>query len=684
MKVSRRSWWWLLVVALGTTFSLVIGLRAPRMEPTHGRPVVETPPPEVPPAGVVPPEGAERTAQELPPDAPAQDAAAAASDPFVRWLRDPEQGLLVEGIVTVLDAEDREHGEEDGEFMPLALLEGNGGGGRKVAVHAGRFRMHFPRGRELGIASLVLGGRRAFLPEDPKKPPSTSIGDEGTQIRFAVVEGQPIHVLARWARPFRLHVVDARDGQELDDVTVVLARGDWHTKNARHPGALASAETLVEHGKSPLELAGPRASSNLQWQDVVWAHAAGRTWGRVRVDFEQGGEATLGLEAGADLEVTLVGAIPPAPATQKLPGEDDDSRAVLRLRPRDLASLALEAPPASRGPTRFEGLAPGSFDLSLERGKSWDRPQQLGRTPVELVAGATTHAEIVVTPPQEPRRVRVAGTLHLSHEWKCVWLDLRFEPFAVPGGTSLEARALGLTDLAAIAGSPDLFRFELTPILPGRYLVRCYAFAFQQMIETGDAGRDDLALSIGDPADVLVHALDAANDLPVRDDGLLLWTCRWPGESRSGGLAATKWDEARQAWRFRAPAGEVELWVAFGSRVWELAEASPYITVRPGDNEFTLRVRRAFGFFVHFEVDGRKIDCPRDATKIRIEPEEGEPIAIEVRTFQDDGFFVRAPSAGRWRVVVPPLAGYEPVDPVEVTLQAGVIERLAIPLRRRE
>ncbi len=683
MQAPRKSWWWLLLVALGTTFSWVISSRAPRMEPTHERPVAETPLPVVPPAGAVPPAGVERTSQELSPDTAAPDAATAPSDPFVRWLRDPEQGLLVEGTVTVLDAEDREHGEEDGEFLPLALLEGSGGGGRKVAVHAGRFRMHFPPGRELGIASLVLGGRSAYLPPDPKRPASGQTG-ERTRLQFAVREGQPIHVLARWARPFLLHVVDAHDRVELDDVTVVLARGNWTTNDALHPGALASAEKLVEQAPSPIELAGPHDRSDLQWMDSVWAHAAGRTWGKTIVDFEKGGEATIALGPGADLEVTLIGTIPPAPATQRLSYEPDDSQAVLRLRPRDLPALALEAPPARRGPTRFEGLAPGSFDLSLERGKSWDRPQRLGRTPVELVAGATTLAEIVIAPPQEPRRVRVAGTLHLSHEWNCVWLDLRFEPFAVPGGTSLEARALGLADLAAIAGSPDLFRFELTPVLPGRYLVKCYAFAFQQMIETGDAGRDDLALSIGDPADVLVHALDAANDLPVRDDGLLLWTCRWPGESRSGGLAATKWDEARHGWRFRAPAGEVELWVAFGSRLWELAEPSPYLAVRPGDNEFTLRVRRAFGFFLRFEVDGRKVDCPRDATTIRIEPEEGEPIAIEVRTFQDDGFFVRTPSAGRWRVVVPPLAGYEPVDPVEVTLQGGVIERLAIPLRRRE
>jgi hypothetical protein len=683
MKVPRRTWWWLLVVALGTTFSWVIALRTPRMEPTHVRPAVETPPPAVPPAGVVPMAGAERTAQEPPRDTAAPDAAVASSDPVARWHRDPEQGLLVEGTVAVLDAEDREHDEEDGEFVPLALLEGSGSGGRKVAVHAGRFRMHFPPGRELGIASLVLGGRSAFLPLDPKRPASSRTG-EGALFLFTVVEGQPIHVLARWARPFLLHVVDAHDRVELGDVTVVLARGDWTTNDALHPGALASAEKLVEQARSPIELAGPHDRSNLQWMDTVWAHAAGRTWGRTIVDFEKGGEATIELGPGADLEVTLSGTIPPAPATQKLSYEPDDSLAVLRLRPRDRTQLALEAPPARRGPTRFEGLPPGPFDLSLERGKSWDRPQQLGRTPVELVAGSTAHATITITPPQEAQRVRVAGTLHLSPEWKCTWLDLRFEPLAVPGGTSLEARSLALGDLVPVAGSPDLFRFELAPVLPGRYLVKSSVFAWQQTIETGDAGRDDLALSIGDPADVLVHALDATTGLPVKDEGLLLWNGRWPEESTGGGLKATKWDDERQAWSFRAPAGEVELRVTFESQRWELCEPTPFLTVRPGSNEFTIHVQRATGVLLRFEVDGKRIEWPRDATTIRVEPAEGEPIGIAVHDLEKDGLFVRAPSVGRWRVVVPPLAGYEPVDPIDVTSQTGTIERLAIPLRRRE
>jgi hypothetical protein len=396
-----------------------------------------------------------------------------------------------------------------------------------------------------------------------------------------------------------------------------------------------------------------------------------------------GAETTVELAAGADLDVTLVGEIPPAPRSQKISFDADETIAVLRLRPRDLLQLVLEAPPRIPGPTRFEGLPAGSFDLSLERGRFYDRPQVLGRTQVELVAGATTQATITIEPPQEPRRVRLAGTLLLSPDWDCKWLDLRFEPVDVPGGTSLEERGLEMKDLKPVAESPGVYRFELAPVLPGRYLVNSYVFSWQQVVETGDAGRDDVVIAIGDPADVLVHLLDAATDLPVHEEKLLLWNCRWPEETTGGGLKSARWDAERQAWSFRAPAGGIELRVAYESRRFELVAPNPYVTVHPGFNELTLRVQRASGVLLHFEVDGRRIGWPSDAGLLHVEPPEGEAIRMAVRSVQDEGVFVPTPSAGRWRLLLPSLKGYEPVAPIDLTAEPRTVRHVAIPLRRR-
>ena len=624
---------------------------------------------------------------------------AESTDPVIRWLHDQDQGVLVEGTVSVLDAGDREHTEEDGEFTPIASSGRRGGGGRRVPVHAGRFRMHLAKGLSLGIESMVLGGRSAFVIESPTLAPSDT--EVGRLNRIAIVEGEPVHVFARWTRPVVLHVVDSSSKVDLENVDVFLLAPNWRTNDFSHPGSLQSAETLVDRDRSPIALEGPpvadgtlpatRKRSNLQWQDTVRVRAPGHAWGKALVDFQKGGDTTVELAPGADLEVTLIGMIPLPPPTQTISNDQDDSVAVLRMSNSD--TFAFEVPPSKSGPTRIEGLAPGSFELRLERGKFWDRPQVLGRTHVDLVAGSTTHATLTIEPPQELRRVPLAGTVRLSPKWNCTWLDLRFEPIAVPGGSSLEERGLELKDLKPVNGAPDLFRFSLLPILPGRYIVKSFAYSYLQTIETGDAGRDDVLISIGDPADVLVHALDEATNQPVRDEHLLLWNCRRPVEPTGVGLNSTKWDDERQAWSFRAPAGEIELRVALMTGLFELCEPSPFFRVNPGPNDLTIHVRHATGFMISFARDGETVAWPRGAvSKIRIESIDGQPVADSTRSEgsimsdsgpakRDDENLFRVPTGGTWRIIVAPLDGFDSIAPIEATVTAGEIRPVSIPLR---
>src|SRR5574342_267094 len=108
--------------------------------------------PELPaPVAAGAPSEAARHEEERPADAP--PPAPASDDPFIRWLRDPEQGIVVEGTITVVDEKGVEHEKESGTFVPLALKDGNGGGGRSAVVEEGGFRLHLPPGRDLSIAN---------------------------------------------------------------------------------------------------------------------------------------------------------------------------------------------------------------------------------------------------------------------------------------------------------------------------------------------------------------------------------------------------------------------------------------------------------------------------------------------------------------------------------------------------
>src|SRR5688572_15852572 len=381
-------------------------------------------------------------------------------DPILRWLRDPSEGTLVEGTVTVIDADDREHTDDDGSFTVIGWRDpGSSSSGRRgayptVQVQAGRFRLNFPAGHYLGIASLELGGRAAFVLENPdRSPPAPGVD---LRNRWHIVEGEPLRLVARWARPVILHVVDSRSRAELDHVTVRRAPMDWRTQDADHPGSLQSAGTVVREARSPIELARTAVRSQLQWRDSVWVHAASRTWERVAIDFYVGGDITRELEPAADLEVTLIGTIPEPPPTQRVSFDHDESIAVLRLRPRGGGTVKLEAKPAAKGPTRFEGLRGGAYSLTLERGQFWNRPQVLGRTEVELVEGTTARTTLVIEPPQDLRRVPLGGTVRISPDWNCTWFDLRFEPVDVPNATSLETRGLEMNDLTPVEGDPAL------------------------------------------------------------------------------------------------------------------------------------------------------------------------------------------------------------------------------------
>jgi hypothetical protein len=94
----------------------------------------------------------------------------------------------------------------------------------------------------------------------------------------------------------------------------------------------------------------------------------------------------------------------------------------------------------------------------------------------------------------------------------------------------------------------------------------------------------------------------------------------------------------------------------------------------------TIRVRRASGFFLRFEIGGNRIEWPRDLETLRIYPAGAEPFDFAVRRIQDDAIFVATPTSGRWRVVVSPLRGYGAVEPIEVDAQAGTIRRIAVEL----
>ncbi|MSR48192.1 MAG: hypothetical protein EXS13_14220 [Planctomycetes bacterium] len=115
----------------------------------------------------------------------------------------------------------------------------------------------------------------------------------------------------------------------------------------------------------------------------------------------------------------------------------------------------------------------------------------------------------------------------------------------------------------------------------------------------------------------------------------------------------------------------------------------------PGRNEITLRLRRAMGMWLSMESDGLRIDAfnaldPASeqffdlvAVGAATDAASGRGVAmLETMDVVDQAMAFRVPTPGLWRVIVPPLVGYEPVAPFEVTIERGVMLKHAIALRK--
>jgi hypothetical protein len=238
-------------------------------------------------------------------------------------------------------------------------------------------------GEEYDVLALTVDGRPATLLE----PDGLVSGDGELTVR------------ARISSPAALRIVDATTGAELDQVELAIGSSSVERLASSAP------RTLAEGLTSPIDLEA--LTETQRWSPhpaVYWARAPGHAWGSITIDHAEGGERTLPLVRGLGLAVELRGPLGP-----DLP--------VLRLRgtaPAGSSVLLVEQVPAPRGLTFLTGIAPGSYELSLETRR---QPScVLGRTTVEMAnEDATVVLDVVAPPPREP--IAFFGRVHASRAW---------------------------------------------------------------------------------------------------------------------------------------------------------------------------------------------------------------------------------------------------------------------------
>jgi hypothetical protein len=543
----------------------------------------------------------------------------------------------VRGTVVVIDELDREHAAESGH-IELVLWRGRGGSGHTERVEAGGWRARVPPDVELGVSSLTLGGRPAFVEDDSRHP---------------VDPARTIELRARWGRVTRLHVRDAETLAELTDVSVVRASG-WPAMDYPHPGRGFGARVFVDGATSPLELP-PDPNRHL----ALHVGAPGHAWKTLRVDGSEGGERFVLLEPAGDLDVEILGA-------------SADASTVLRVRDAQ-SQLYAEIPLAGRRSLALERLPEGVVWVAAEIGNPWSKPVVLAKGRATIERGRRSRVELELAPSPESVSVRLGGTVEVPAAWQLERFLLVAELLDPPLGGREAIVRLSSSSMEHDEARPETWRWHIDEAQAGRYELEVYPLAYSISLRVDAPGREDIVLAVPPPIELTVRVLDAATGAPAAVE-YVHWHCRWPEWVRGGGAMQAEATADPGVWRLRAPETTVEVSASGG--LYRHASTTVDLTQPP--LEAVLRVERQYSVGLSLVSGGANVPWP-NGLFVRWRPAVG---GEERSAWVGGGSLLRLTfdSPGLYLVSVPEIEGYQPIPLQEVHADPGRETEHAIEL----
>ncbi|MFO0983530.1 MAG: hypothetical protein U1E76_17665 [Planctomycetota bacterium] len=561
--------------------------------------------------------------------------------------------VTLEGLLVVEDEAGSEHRSANGKFHARSgPLAGEEWQEHEIAVINGRWSCPVSATARFTAADPVLEGRAAVL-VDPHAD-------------LAIPADRRISLVARWPPRTALRILDSSTGAELSLVTLVRCVHDWSDAPSQSPCACSTE--IVSRAPSPITLAVPASETGPCWREFLWATALGYGWVRVEIDYERGGEHVARLLPTSwlgELEVSVT-------------DFDRVEQVLAHFRARDAAPVAmiqvcaveafdrigaLQAEVAVRenaAPRTITSLLPGKYHVLLEvvdGGEVREDLAWLAEAVVELERGG--RARVTLHPADDTlavlaenesyaEPVPMSGTLFVPLAWDLDALELSFD---ASGGDG--SRVVNLHDLQAVPGQAGRYRWDLGHLSPMRYTVRCRGQELAEIV-LEPPGRDDIELTLPEPADVTVELIEAETGRVAPIDE----------------FDSCPRNQATGRFEFRVPAGE--RWFTLWQKDYELEQER--ILLRPGANDLTLRVRRASGVEV-VQKCGREIIPMTDGFSLR-------PLGGELEGGVSGPGWAKVPP-GRYEVTIADVLGFRSVAPFPIEVKAGAFLQLEIELQER-
>ncbi|MFT4541110.1 MAG: hypothetical protein ACI841_000047 [Planctomycetota bacterium] len=544
--------------------------------------------------------------------------------------------LWVEGRVVLVDETGTEDHHPDGELTFVRWV-GNSGGHTTVDVEDGAFRVEVSGIEHLTINEVTLSDRGAILENQAEQFPT-----DGSEL------------LVRCVRPKRLilNVVDGVSGSHLSRVTLLPQISNMgHGKG--YPGETRGAPVLT-NGVSPIELQ-PNTREASSDSTKYFVHVAGYAWQAVDLKFSAGGEREVRLEAGGDLRAVLVGDLP-------------KRGTFLRLWSGRTSGPFAEVSVVSNETVELEALPPGSYRLSVEVGKWYSDPVELGTLQVEIIAGEQASHELVLEQQQVVQKLPFAGTLVLPSAWELDFFRLKMEyDGSVPDGSDGDKR-LASPDMTKVEGEVDTWAFDFGSIASGTYTLELASngwpadLEYTHRFELSTPGIPDFHFVIPPPADVIVRLIDSSTGERAEVDSMH-WGASTPESPHRSSLVNIALEEDQDYFAFRAPVGEISLG-SFGTGFTSVNEE---VQIQLGENEFSYRLDRDCPLVIQLFDGETQVSFPDHWWP---EPEhidgEGKCLYISNR---DLGFMMGLSEPGRYRFELPEIPHYAAIPVQEITVK---------------
>lgn len=600
----------------------------------------------------------------------------------------------LDGTIVVTDGNGVVHPKEDGTIVPwirrarsreefIKEYVETGPPPRRrldpVPVTRGRFRLELPaRPEQLSIAfQITLDGRPALLDEDSGAAVLDDGRRGGTRLR------------CHWIECVRFHVVDRESGRELDDVSIVRRRDLRHrpygnsggrgaTRDSYHPGRTTAVETLLERGRSPLVVHPWFVEGSMQPWDEWFVRARDHAWARINLHFDPSmartTERTLELDAGATLIVDVQGNLPPPRVTPS----GDELRPMLRLRQKTqtvgmpvrlLQDLTVAEEPAVLGELRFESLEASAITASIEFGDPFEPPRIVEQSRADLVAGGTTRVALMLTPEVVPQPVPLAGALFVPKGWEIPDGHLLIRPTSRFDVVDSKTHDLPLSQLPPLPDRPGWFAWNAGTVPPAEYEFTVEASGFAQLETIAPPGNDHVELVLAEPAHLDVDVVDEATGQKVT----LAWVAWRAFHAETiqfgSGEIQLAYDPVRRHYSGVVPLGEgcVRVW----DNDWTFDQLHAGATIHSGDQLLTFNVRRATGIAVELWCGTTKVPWTMPLIERCVIDSIDAPGASTDRALRDETLVVGVSAPGRYRVTVPEIPGYAPVDSFEINVPEG-------------